>query len=45
MQTYATGASSRVKDLVDLVTSMLNEEVDAGKLSERIAIECAFRRI
>ena len=45
MQTYATGASSRVKDLVDLVTSMLNEEVDADKLSERIAIECAFRRI
>lgn len=45
MQTYATGPSSRVKDLVDLVTSMLNEEVDAGKLSARIAIERRFRHI
>lgn len=45
MQTYATGSSSRVKDLVDLVTSMLNEEVDAGKLSARIAIERMFRHI
>ena len=30
MQRYATGPSSRVKDLADLVTSMLNERIDAA---------------
>ena len=45
MQAYATGPSSRVKDLVDLVTSMLNEKVCADKLAKRVAVERAFRRI
>lgn len=45
MQTYATGPSSRVKDLADLVTSMLNENVDAGKLAGRLSLEVAFRRM
>jgi len=45
MQTYATGQSSRVKDLADLVTSMLNESVDADKLAARLSIEYAFRRM
>ena len=43
MQTYATGSSSRVKDLADLVTSMLNEPVDADRLAARLRIEYAFR--
>lgn len=43
MQTYATGQSSRVKDLADLVASMLNESVDADKLAARLSIEYAFR--
>ena len=45
MQEYSTGPSSRVKDLADLVTSMLNERVDAGKLVRRLSIECAFRHM
>ncbi|MBR3313191.1 MAG: nucleotidyl transferase AbiEii/AbiGii toxin family protein [Atopobiaceae bacterium] len=45
MQTYATGPSSRVKDLADLVTSMLNENVDAGKLARRLSLEVAFRHM
>lgn len=43
MQTYVTGQSSRVKDLADLVTSMLNEPVDADKLAARLSIEYALR--
>ena len=45
MQTYATGPSSRVKDLADLATSMLNERVDADKLARRLDIEAAFRHM
>ena len=45
MQTYATGPSSRVKDLADLATSMLNERVDADKLARRLDIETAFRHM
>lgn len=45
MQTYATGPSSRVKDLADLLTSMLNENVDAGKLARRLSLEVAFRHM
>ena len=45
MQEYATGPSSRVKDLVDLATSMLNERVDGGKLARRLGIESAFRHM
>ena len=45
MQTYATGPSSRTKDLVDLVTSMLNESVDADKFLRRLDIETTFRRM
>ena len=45
MQEYATGSSSRVKDLADLATSMLDERVDAGKLARRLSIECAFRHM
>ena len=45
MQTYAAGPSSRVKDLADLVTSMLNESVDTGKLARRLSLEVAFRRM
>ena len=45
MQEYATGPSSRVKDLADLATSMLNERVDAAKLARRLCIECAFRHM
>ena len=45
MQEYATGPSSRVKDLADLATSMLNEHIDAAKLARRLSIECAFRHM
>lgn len=45
MQDYNGRPSSRVKDLVDLAISMVNEEVDANKLSRFIAIECRLRRI
>ena len=45
MQTYATGPSSRVKDLADLVTSMLNERINAEKLGRRLTIEQAFRHM
>lgn len=45
MQTYATGPSSRVKDLVDLVTSMLYEYVNAKKLERRLEIERVFRHM
>ena len=45
MQTYATGPSSRVKDLADLVASMLNESVVADKLARRLSVEVAFRRM
>ena len=45
MQEYATGPSSRVKDLADLATSMLNERIDAAKLARRLSIECAFRHM
>lgn len=45
MQDYNGRSSSRVKDLVDLVTSMLNEKVDANKLSRLIAVECRLRQI
>ena len=45
MQDYNGRPSSRVKDLVDLVTSMLNEKVDASKLSRFIAVECRLRQI
>lgn len=45
MQRYATGPSSRVKDLADLVTSMLNERIDADKLVSRLAIERVFRQM
>ena len=45
MQEYATGPSSRVKDLADLATSMLNERVDSAKLARRLSIECAFRHM
>ena len=45
MQTYVTGPSSRVKDLADLMTSMLNESVDNEKLERRLSIEVAFRHM
>ena len=45
MQDYNGRPSSRVKDLADLVTSMLNEKVDASKLSRLIAVECKLRQI
>ena len=45
MQDYNGHPSSRVKDLTDLVTSMLNEEVDADKLSRLISAECRLRSI
>lgn len=45
MQDYNGRPSSRVKDLADLVTSMLNEKIDASKLSRLIAIECRLRQI
>ena len=45
MQTYATGPSSRVKDLADLVTSMLNERVESEKLAGRLSIEASFRHM
>ena len=37
--------SSRVKDLADLITSMINEEVDADKLSRLISTERRLRGI
>ncbi len=45
MQDYNGRPSSRVKDLADLVTSMLNEEVNASKLSQLISVECRLRQI
>ena len=45
MQDYNGRSSSRVKDLVDLATSMLNEKVDASKLSRLIAVECRLRHV
>lgn len=45
MQDYNGHPSSRVKDLADLVASMLNEKVDANKLSRHIAVECRLRHI
>lgn len=45
MQEYVTGPSSRVKDLADLATSMLNERIDADKLARRLEIEIAFRHM
>ena len=45
MQTYATGPSSRVKDLADLVISMLNETISADKLARRLSIEVSFRHM
>ncbi len=45
MQDYNGRPSSRVKDLADLATSMLNEEVDANKLSRLISVECRLRQI
>ncbi len=45
MQDYNGRPSSRVKDLADLITSMLNEEVDADKLSRLISTECKLRRM
>ncbi len=45
IQDYNGRPSSRVKDLADLVTSMLNEKVDANKLSRLIAVECRLRQI
>ncbi len=45
IQDYNGRPSSRVKDLADLVTSMLNEEVNASKLSRLIAVECGHRQI
>ena len=45
MQDYNGHPSSRVKDLVDLATSMINEEIDADKLSGLIAAEYRLRQI
>lgn len=45
MQDYGGHPSSRVKDLADLVASMLNEKVDADKLSRLISTECRLRGI
>ena len=45
MQDYNGRPSSRVKDLVDLVTSMLNEEADADNLSRLVSTECRLRGI
>ncbi len=43
MQDYNGHPSSRVKDLADLVVSMLNEKVDADKLSRLTSTECKLR--
>lgn len=45
MQDYNGHPSSRVKDLADLITSMINEEVDADKLSRLISTERRLRGI
>lgn len=45
MQDYNGHPSSRVKDLADLITSMLNEEVDADKLLRLVSTECRLRNI
>ncbi len=45
MQDYNGRPSSRVKDLADLITSMINEKVDADKLSRLISTERKLRSI
>ena len=45
MQDYNGHPSSRVKDLADLITSMLNEKVDADKLVRLLSTECRLRNI
>ena len=45
MQDYNGHPSSRMKDLADLIMSMLNEKVDACKLSRLISTECRLRSI
>lgn len=45
MQDYNGHPSSRVKDLVDLVTSMLNERIDSEKLAKTLSTERAVRAI
>ncbi len=45
LQDYNGRQSSRVKDLADLATMMLNETPDGGKLARRIRMELAIRKI
>ena len=45
MQMYGGRPSSRVKDLVDLVASMLWDEIDASILSERLSREILLRHM
>lgn len=45
MQMYGGHPSSRVKDLVDIVASMLWDEIDASILSERLSREILLRHM